>query len=325
MNRKIVANTLALFCVFVWGTTFIFTKVLLHSFNPVIILIYRLLISLCFLFMLSPKIFTLKRRIDELFYIGAGASGITFYFLFENFAIKYTSASSVGIIVSLAPMFTYISCAIVFRETKIHLNFIIGFLIAISGIVLLSLDSLKNTSQIDVRGIIYAIIAMICWGIYSCFVKKINSLGYVGIGSTRKIMYYGLLFLIPFYFILEGNFNFDAFKSYKIVIDILFLGIVASALCFVLWNYAVLNVGPVKCNIYLYLSPAITVVASAIVIHEKITVIIFFGLILSILGLLISSDIWVKKKLKEININGNIDIGKGEADERNTCEDEGNL
>ena len=66
-------------------------------------------------------------------------------------------------------------------------------------------------------------------------------------------------------------------------------------------------------------------VASAIVIHEKITVIIFFGLILSILGLLISSDIWFKKKLKEININGNIDIGKGEADERNTCEDEGNL
>ena len=59
-------------------------------------------------------------------------------------------------------------------------------------------------------------------------------------------------------------------------------------------------------------------VASAIVIHEKITVIIFFGLILSILGLLISSDIWFKKKLKEININGNIDIGKGEADERNT-------
>lgn len=325
MSRKILSSFLALFCVFVWGVTFISTKVLLRYFDPTTILIYRLCICLIVLFLLSPKIYRLYKKRDELYFLGAGAFGITFYFLFENIAIKYTSASSVGIIVSLAPMFTLLFCSTVFKDQKISVNFIIGFIVAILGIIMISFDSLKDTSEISIKGIVLASCAMMCWGVYSVFVKKINIIGYQGIGATRKIMYYGLICLIPFYFIMNSHLNIDALTNAKVTLNLLFLGLVASAMCFVLWNYAVLNLGPVKCNIYLYLSPAITMVASAIILHENITIIIFIGLILSVLGLIISNDLWFKKKLKDTNINGKIEVEDGVTNEGNTSQDEGNI
>ncbi len=325
MSRKILSSFLALFCVFVWGVTFISTKVLLRYFDPTTILIYRLCICLILLFLLSPKIFHINRKRDELYFLGAGAFGITFYFLFENIAIKYTSASSVGIIVSLAPMFTLLFCTAVFKDQRISINFIIGFIVAILGIVLISFDSLKDTSEISLKGIILASCAMMCWGVYSVFVKKINILGYQGIGATRKIMYYGLICLIPFYYIMNSHLNIHSLSIPKVSLNLLFLGLVASAMCFVLWNYAVLNLGPVKCNIYLYLSPAITMIASSIILKEKITLIIFAGLVLSVAGLVISNDLWFKKKLKDNNINGKIKEEDGVIDEGNISQDEGNI
>ncbi len=306
MKTKILSIFSALFCIIVWGTTFISTKVLLKSFDPTTILIYRLLICITLLIIMYPHIFKTRNKKDELYFFLAGASGIAFYFLFENFSLKYTSASSVGIIVSIAPMFTLLFCAVAFKDSKITINFIIGFIVAIIGIVLISLDSKNESSEISVKGVLLAIAAMMCWGMYSVFVKKINNLGYQGIGVTRKIMYYGLICLIPFWFILKGDFNIVALKNVKIISNLLFLGIVASTMCFLLWNYALRHMGPVKCNIYLYISPAITMIASALILGEKITLIIIIGMILSVLGLVISNDIWHKKKLKENSKNDNI-------------------
>ncbi len=324
MKIKALSNVLALFCVFVWGVTFISTKVLLRYFDPTSILIYRLIICVVFLFILSPRLFKLDKILHEIYFLLAGASGITFYFLLENFAVKYTSATSVGIIVALAPMFTMLFCTIAFKETKISINLIIGFIIAITGIVLMSLDSLKNDSSISVKGVVLASMAMLCWGFYSCFVKKINNLGYDGVKVTRRIMIYGLLLLIPFHFILKGDFNVSALKHYKVVLNILFLGLVASALCFVFWNYAVLQIGPIKCNIYLYLSPTITMIFSCIILHEKINLLIVIGMLLSILGLFISSNLLFKNKLKDSNTSDKISLS-GEDNDTSINKDEGNL
>ena len=122
-----------------------------------------------------------EKRIHELLFAGAGASGICYYFLFENFALKYTSASNVGVIVSMAPMFTMIFCTIAFRNQKIKWNFIVGFVIAILGIILISFNGNKSFG-LNPKGDILALIAMVMWGIYSVFVQKISMLGYGGIG-----------------------------------------------------------------------------------------------------------------------------------------------
>ena len=287
-KKEVMCHIFALFCVFVWGTTFISTKVLLDSFHPVVILLYRLIICVTLLFIIHPRIFKIYSFKHELLFIGAGASGVTFYFLFENMALSYTNASDVGIIVSAAPFFTLIFCTIFLKTDRITLWFIIGFILAMSGVILISINGSNNLNANPI-GYLLALLAMVMWGFYSVFVKKIGDLGYKGIGVTRKIMYYGLIFLIPFFFIFRCNFNFQAFTNPTNILNILFLGILASSVCFLLWNYSLSNIGAVKTSVYIYISPVITTIASVILLKEAINVFTIIGMILAILGLILSS------------------------------------
>ena len=296
MKKEVLCHFLALFCVIIWGTTFISTKVLLESFHPVVILIYRLIITVILLFIIHPRIFKTLSFKHELLFMGAGASGVTFYFLFENMALSYTNASDVGIIVSAAPFFTLLFCKLVFRNDKITIWFFIGFVIAMLGIVLISINGSNNLNANPI-GYLLALLAMVMWGLYSVFVRKIGDLGYKGIGVTRKIMYYGLIFLIPFFFIFRCDFNISALGDFKNLGNILFLGVLASSICFLLWNYSLRTIGAVKTSVYIYLSPVITTIASFLILSEVINVFTIIGMILAILGLVLSS-INPKRRLK---------------------------
>lgn len=82
--------------------------------------------------------------------------------------------------------------------------------------------------------------------------------------------------------------SIEKFTNAGNIINLLYLGIGASALCFVTWNYAVKVLGAVKTSVYIYLVPVITVVISAIVLKEKITLITIIGTALTMLGLFLS-------------------------------------
>ena len=81
----------------------------------------------------------------------------------------------------------------------------------------------------------------------------------------------------------------------------MFLGLGASALCFVTWNYAVGILGSVKTSVTIYIVPVITAVASAWVLHEPLTPRVILGLGLTLGGLLLSQKINQEKEQKEQN------------------------
>jgi drug/metabolite transporter (DMT)-like permease len=97
-----------------------------------------------------------------------------------------------------------------------------------------------------------------------------------------------LLLLLHFLNILGFHLDLSGFASVQNSFNFLFLGIGASALCYVTWNYAVSILGAVKTSIYIYLIPIITIIISAIVLHETITLVALIGVLLIIFGLYIS-------------------------------------
>ena len=72
------------------------------------------------------------------------------------------------------------------------------------------------------------------------------------------------------------------------MLNILYLGLGSSALCFVTWNFAVKELGAVKTSAYIYMVPVITVVTSVVILHEKLTVMSGAGTLLILAGLFIS-------------------------------------
>ena len=86
------------------------------------------------------------------------------------------------------------------------------------------------------------------------------------------------------------DFSIDAGNLMKVdnLINLIYLGAGASALCFVTWNMALKILGTVKTSVYIYMIPVITVIASAVILKEKITVMSAVGTLLVMAGLLLS-------------------------------------
>lgn len=289
----------AIITIFIWGTTFISTKVLLSSFSPIEILFFRFILGLTALIIIYPKRLSGTTVKQEMTFAGAGFCGITLYYLLENIALTYTQASNVGVIISSAPFFTVILSFIISkREEKPTVGFFAGFITAIAGICLISFGN--SSVKINPVGDVLALAASLLWAVYSLLTKKISSFGFNTIQTTRRIFLYGIIFMIPALFIFDFRLNLPRFASTSNLANIIFLGIGASALCFVTWNFAVKKLGAVKTSIYIYTVPVITLAASALILKEKLTVCSLTGTALTLSGLLLS-EIKNRKRGKRKN------------------------
>lgn len=286
-RKRISGHVAAFFTIIIWGTTFISTKILLTTFNPIEILFYRFVIGFTTLLLVYPHKLKVKEKKHELYFMFAGLSGVTLYFLFENIALTYTLASNVGVIISIAPFFTAIMAHYFINGEKLKKNFCVGFICAILGIILISFNG-GAVLKLNPIGDVLAIFASTLWAVYSILTKKISTFGYNTIQTTRRIFFYGLIFMILALFFLDFKMDVSRLFNPIDLLNIGYLGFGASALCFVTWNFSVKVLGAVKTSVYIYLVPVITVITSVIILNESITLISLLGTILTIAGLIVS-------------------------------------
>ncbi|PWJ49600.1 DMT family transporter [Faecalicatena contorta] len=298
IKKEITGHLFAFITIFIWGTTFISTKILLEAFSPIELLFLRFTIGFVVLLVVYPHRLKVKEKKQELYFASAGLCGVTLYYLLENIALTYTFASNVGVIISVAPFFTAIFAHLFLEGEKLRAQFFIGFGVAVIGIFLISFNGSSNL-QLNSLGDILAVLAAVVWAAYSILTKKISSFHYNTIQSTRRIFFYGLVFMIPVLFTAGFKPNINQIIQPVNLFNILFLGLGASALCFVTWNLAVKILGAVKTSVYIYMVPVITVVTSVIVISEIITGIAVFGILLTLAGLFIS-ELKTAAKQKEL-------------------------
>ena len=298
-NKNIQGHLSALLTIFIWGTTFISTKILLVDFQPVEILFFRFVIGLVALLLVYPHRLKGTSRQQELTFAAAGLCGICLYYLMENIALTYTMASNVGVIISVAPFFTALLSHLFLKAEKPKANFYIGFAVAMAGICLISFNGSKL--ELNPAGDLLALLAALIWACYSVLTKKISGYGYHTILTTRRIFCYGILFMIPTLFLFDFKLELIRFANPVYLFNIIFLGLGASALCFVTWNFAVKVLGAIKTSIYIYMVPVITVITSVVVLHEEITAMAAVGTVLTLAGLFLSESKLFLRKEQEQN------------------------
>ena len=287
MSNEIKGHITAFFTVFIWGITFVSTKILLDSFSPAEILFIRFSLGFTALFIIFPKFAPIYNFKTELLFIFAGLFGICLYLLLENTALSYTLASNVGLLVSISPFFTALLAYLFLKDEKLKPLFFLGIFLALCGVAMIIFNG-SVVLKLNPAGDILALLAAASWSFYSLFVKKISILNIHPVQSTRKIFLYGLIFTLPYLLWTGSNISIDKLLMPVNIFNLLFLGFGASALCFVTWSQAVKMIGTVKTSIYIYFIPVMTVISSIIILHEKLTLYSFTGIILIILGLIIS-------------------------------------
>lgn len=287
MDKRNIKGHLSAFvtCV-IWGTTFVSTKVLLPDFSPVEILFVRFLLGLLGLWILRPSGLHVEKKQEGILAL-AGLTGVCLFYLTENVALLYTSASNVSVLVSLAPFVTAFLVSIFSKEETLHVRFFIGCGIALAGAAILCFMG-EDGVRVNLKGDLLALSAAVFWALYAVISKKISTFGYDDIKVTRRIFEYGILFMTPA-LLFEGiAWDVKRLCQLNIMVNMLYLGLGASAMCFVLWNKAVQLLGAMKTSAYIYLTPAITIVASVYFLKEKLTAATVIGTGLILAGLILS-------------------------------------
>lgn len=289
-GRRLKYHLLALAVVAVWGVTFVSTKVLIGAgMHPVAIFFVRFTLAYAGIWLYialtrqtSKLWFGWK---EELVFLLLGISGGSFYFLTENTALAHTQACNVAFLVCSAPLFTALFTLIFKRLSKgrfanglenIRLGapLICGTLLALAGMAVVVFDGTKL--QLSAIGDLLAIGAALCWAVYSLFMGEMTR-EYGPVTATRKVFFYGLLTILPFLGSYSDSLSPTILTQTPVWTNLLFLGLVASLICFILWNLVMDKLGNVTSTNYVYLNPVFTLITAMALLGERLTLLSALG------------------------------------------------
>ena len=126
--------------------------------------------------------------------------------------------------------------------------------------------------------------ACLCWAVYSLLMKFVTD-SYSTFFITRKVFLYGLLTILPYYLAFPGFPSMDVILSSQVLWNILFLSVVASMICFLVWNWVIHLLGTVVATNWVYFNPVTTILFAWWLLHEQITPWFLLGTVLIITGM----------------------------------------
>ena len=283
--QKYLGHIGALFVMAVWGATFVNSKVLLtHGLLPDEILLLRFIQAYIILAIICHRQWLAQTWRDEAVFLGLGVFGGSLYFMAENTALIYSTTSNVSILVGSTPIATALLVGAVYRDERLNARQWLGTAIAFVGMTLIVLNG-QLILHLNPLGDTLALAASATWAIYSLLMRKVMA-RYSTLFITRKVFFYGLITILPV-MIVNGHININVQLLCQPVVaaNLLFLGIIASTLCYFLWNKVLDVIGTVRATNYIYLQSLITMLVAKIVLDERITLMAIIGVGVLIVGL----------------------------------------
>ena len=261
---------------------------LLAGLSPAQIFTLRFIIAYILLFGYSLftnhfSLFTSSWR-DELLMVALGITGGSIYFLTENAAMLYTTATNTSLIVCSCPLFAMLLFAIVYRHSeRISKTQAIGSILACMGMSVVVLNG-HFVLHLSPLGDMLAFAACLCWAVYSLLMHPVTE-KYSTLFITRKVFFYGLVTIIPYYIFVPGFPSFEILLRPDVLWNLLFLSVIASMVCYLSWNWVIGKLGAVVATNWVYFNPITTILFAWWLLHEQITVWFLLGTVFILTGM----------------------------------------
>lgn len=287
-NGNWIYHVVAFITVAIWGSTFISTKILIQNgLSPAQIFTLRFGLAYILMLAVSHKRLFSRTVKDELMMLTLGITGGSVYFLTENCALQYSTATNVSLIVCSCPLFATIFFYLFFKNVHLSRVQVAGAVLAFLGMIAVVLNG-QFVLHLSPLGDSLAFAACLCWAVYSILMKPITGLYSSGF-ITRKVFFYGLLTILPYYFFYPEMPAWSTLIRPAVIGNILFLGIVASMVCFLTWTWVMHKIGAMRATNYVYVNPVATIVFATWILDEHITPWFVLGTAFIIFGLYLSN------------------------------------
>lgn len=287
-NNTWIYHLVAFATVAIWGCTFVSTKVLmLNGLSPAQIFTLRFLIAYVMMLAVYHSRLWADSCRDELKMMLLGISGGSLYFLSENEAMNFTSTTNTSLIVCSCPLFATLLVRLVYRSTtRISMMQLGGSLLAFAGMVIVVLNG-RFVLHLSPLGDALAFTACLSWSVYSLLMKWVSA-KYGAAFITRKVFFYGVLTILPYYIFYPTLPTAAVLTKPVVVGNLAFLGCLASMICFLTWNWCISKLGAVKATNWVYFNPITTMIFASWVLGEKITPYFLAGATCILLGMFVA-------------------------------------
>lgn len=287
-NNTWIYHLVAFATVAIWGCTFVSTKVLmLNGLSPAQIFTLRFFIAYVMMLAVYHSRLWADSWRDELKMMLLGISGGSLYFLSENEAMNFTSTTNTSLIVCSCPLFATLLVRLVYRSTtRISMMQLGGSLLAFAGMVIVVLNG-RFVLHLSPLGDALAFTACLCWSVYSLLMKWVSA-KYGAAFITRKVFFYGVLTILPYYIFYPTLPTAAVLTKPVVVGNLAFLGCLASMICFLTWNWCISKLGAVKATNWVYFNPITTMIFASWVLGEKITPYFLAGATCILLGMFVA-------------------------------------
>ncbi|RYG40550.1 MAG: DMT family transporter [Chitinophagaceae bacterium] len=289
-DRKTGALLSIILIVTIWGSASAVTKLAVDDIPPYIFAFLRNAVAAACLL----PYFLIRRRKNSSLYpplprkkvVLMGLTGITFFYLFFNLSLYYTTASAGALIQGFIPA-AIILLSILFLKERLRPLQIGGIALSVIGVIMIGFIGSFAGARNAILGNTLMIFAVIFWGFYTIISKSLEKFDAVQLTATSTTI--GTIGLIPavvFELIRHPELPTISMTDW---LSILYLGIFSSAVCYILYNKVLKVLSGVQVGNFMNFDPVVGAILAISFLGEKITVWQIAGAILVLVGVFLTS------------------------------------
>ncbi|GEO48006.1 DMT family transporter [Companilactobacillus kimchii] len=288
-SKKILGSILLSLSACIWGGMFVVVKDVVSVIHPLQLVWLRYLVAIVFLILFSilkrEKWSIHKRDIGLIVIIDL--IGNTISIVAQETGTWLSSAQTGAVITSATPSFMVIFAWLIFKE-KITRVKIVSLVMATIGVVMIVGIHLEGNSIL--LGVLSLIIAALTWALMSVLIQKVNHYSSLQITIMSTII--AIICLTPVVFTNTASLVNIDFLEPKIILSLLYLGVISTALAFVMWNRGLTLVNSSSSGLFFLLQPIVGTLLGWLFLKESVSIGFFIG------AILIIGSVWISVKFE---------------------------
>ncbi len=268
----------------IWGTSFLFIKVIVDEISPIELVTARLFLgALVVLAMLVyfrrpvPRDLSLWAKMAMLSVI---ANVIPF--LLIAWAEKHIDTGVTSVLNSTMPLFTALFAAVLLAEEVSTPARLLGLLAGVGGVIVLAGRDIFHITDSSVLGQLAVVLASACYAASAVYTRTLLRT-HDPISLTALQLTFGAAIAAVLMFSFQGTPHY-ASVSVKAWSALLVLGLIASGVAQWVYLWLVDNMGSVRASLVAYIIPIVGLLLGWAVLHETIGVSTIAGFALILTG-----------------------------------------
>lgn len=273
-------------CVIIWGSNFVFGKMLVQHFSPAMLTLLRLTFIVLFLvgFTILKKGFKRVGKSDFLALLFLGVVGVFINQWSFFVGLQTADPTTSALVLATTPILTGFLAAAFLKE-KLTIRMLMGSIIAITGIYFVVTKGNSSTLQID-KGLLWIVVTMGTFAIM-IIITRVLSARVDPITITLYSNIVGLVVAIPFVFLFDKPIRVSSdISDWSLLIG---TAVVVHGIATLIWNNNIRHVDASKASILSNLEPFVAMITGLLLLYKPITGVEILGSLFIVGGVVFST------------------------------------